>query len=133
LRVERAEKYADNPACAAQLCRALSNRPPGQGVRGHKARFAKLLALTFARGARMRYVWLGNSLQEWGAALALALGASLLMYAGKCFILRRLDAIAQRTATRVDDWFARILRSTYPVFMIVVSFYLGSLLLDLPR
>jgi small-conductance mechanosensitive channel len=81
----------------------------------------------------MRYVWLGNSLQEWGAALALAVGVSVLMYAGKCFILRRLDAIAQRTATRVDDWFARILRSTYPVFMIVVSFYLGSLLLDLPR
>jgi small-conductance mechanosensitive channel len=81
----------------------------------------------------MRYVFLGNSLQEWGIALAVALGASVLMYVSKCFILRRLNAIAERTATTVDDWLARILRSTYPVFMVVVSLYLGSLLLDLPR
>ncbi|UGQ46932.1 mechanosensitive ion channel family protein [Massilia endophytica] len=81
----------------------------------------------------MRYVFLGNTLQEWGVALAVALGAAVLMYVTKCFVLRRLEAIARRTQTRVDDWFARILRSTYVVFMVVLALYLGSLLLDLPK
>lgn len=79
----------------------------------------------------MGFFFLDNSLQQWGTAAAVTAGAAALMYFVHVFLLRKVSAIAARTATRVDDILATILASTYTLFIVAVALYLGSLVLDL--
>ncbi len=81
----------------------------------------------------MRLVFMGNSIEEWGTALAVAIAAAVLMYVVKYLLVHRLAQVAERTETRVDDWFLRLLRATYTVFILVLALYLGSLMLEFPR
>lgn len=81
----------------------------------------------------MRYVLLGNPIQEWATALAVALAAAVLMIAVRGFLVHRLAAVAERTETRVDDGFLRMLRNTYSLFIVILALYLGSLMLELAR
>jgi small-conductance mechanosensitive channel len=79
----------------------------------------------------MRYVLLGNTIQEWATALAVAVAAAVLMIVLRTFLIHRLAAVAERTETRVDDWFLRMLRNTYSIFIVILALYLGSLMLEL--
>jgi small-conductance mechanosensitive channel len=79
----------------------------------------------------MTFSFLNNSLENWGAALALACGATAAMLFVRALVLRRIRARAPRTATRLDDLAAEILASTYLLFIVAIALYLGSLFLEL--
>jgi small-conductance mechanosensitive channel len=81
----------------------------------------------------MRYVFWGNPIQEWATALAVAFAAAVLMMVVRTFVIHRLDAVAQRTGTRVDDWLLRMMRNTYTLFIVILALYLGSLMLEFPK
>jgi small-conductance mechanosensitive channel len=81
----------------------------------------------------MRLVFMGNSIEEWGTAIAVAIAAAVLMYVARYLLVHRLSAVAERTETRVDDWFLRLLKSTYTIFILILALYLGSLMLEFPR
>jgi small-conductance mechanosensitive channel len=80
----------------------------------------------------MRYTFLGNSVEEWGAALAVMAAAVVLLYLIKCLAVRRLAVIAERTHTAIDDWLVRALRKTWLLTIVVGGAWLGSQMLDLP-
>ena len=95
-----------------------------------RARTPALLGYT----ARMRYTLLGNSIEEWGAAVAVAAAAALLLYLTRCLAVRRLAAIAERTHTPIDDWLVRAVRKTWLLTILMGGAWLGSQMLDLePR
>jgi small-conductance mechanosensitive channel len=75
---------------------------------------------------------LHNSLTEWliavGVVLVVMLGASL----GKRVGLRRLDSLANRTATRIDDALASLLHATKPWVVVLVAIWAGTQFLELP-
>jgi small-conductance mechanosensitive channel len=81
----------------------------------------------------MRYVFWGNPIQEWATALAVAFAAAVVMILLRTFLIHRLAQVAERTETRVDDWFLRMLRNTYSIFIVILALYLGSLMLDFPK
>ncbi|GGX92979.1 mechanosensitive ion channel family protein [Pseudoduganella dura] len=81
----------------------------------------------------MRYVLLGNPIQDWATALAVAFAAAVLVIVARTFLIHRLDAIAERTETRIDDWFVRMLRNTYSLAIVIIALYLGSLMLEFAR
>jgi small-conductance mechanosensitive channel len=83
-------------------------------------------------GAVMTFTLLGNPLQHWGAALAVALGATAAMYGARALALRRVSRLAPRPHTRIDHVLADMLASTYLLFIVAIAVYLGSLWLNLP-
>lgn len=93
-----------------------------------RARHARALRYT----ARMRYTFLGNSIEEWGTALAVMAAVAVLLYLVKCLAVRRLAVIAERTHTAIDDWLVRALRKTWLLTMVVGGAWMGSQMLDLP-
>lgn len=80
----------------------------------------------------MRYTFLGNSVEEWGTALAVMAAATLVLYLVKCLAVRRLAVIAERTHTAIDEWLVRALRKTWLLTIVVGGAWLGSQMLDLP-
>lgn len=74
----------------------------------------------------------GNHLDNWITALAVALGSAALMYYARCFAIRRMEALAQRSSTRLAHFAARMLGQTYLTFLLCIGFYLGSLFLVMP-
>jgi small-conductance mechanosensitive channel len=81
----------------------------------------------------MTFSFLNNSLENWGSAIVVALGATAAMYVVRAYVLRRVNTLAPRTETRLDDLVADVLASTYLLFIFAIGLYLGSLFLDLPR
>ncbi|AVR98562.1 mechanosensitive ion channel family protein [Pseudoduganella armeniaca] len=81
----------------------------------------------------MRLVFMGNSIEEWGTAVAVAFATAVLMYTARYLLIHRLAQVAERSETRVDDWFLRLLRATYTIFILILALYLGSLMLEFPR
>ena len=81
----------------------------------------------------MTLVFLDNTLLNWGIALSVTVMASILMYAGKIFVVRRWSVIASLTQTHVDDVAVAMLSSTHIVFVVIVAAYLGTYFLELPH
>jgi small-conductance mechanosensitive channel len=81
----------------------------------------------------MTFSFFNNSLENWGSAIAVALGATAAMYVVRAYVLRRVNTLAPRTETRLDDVVADVLASTNLLFIFAIGLYLGSLFLDLPR
>lgn len=93
-----------------------------------RARLHALLRYT----APMPYTFLGNTVEEWGTALAVMAAAALALYLVKCLAVRRLAVIAERTHIAMDDWLVRALRKTWLLTILVGGAWLGSQMLDLP-
>jgi small-conductance mechanosensitive channel len=79
----------------------------------------------------MTFSFLNNSLEQWSLALGTAVGVTALLYAGRAIVLRKVHALAARTATHFDDLVATVLASTHLLFIFPVALYLGSLWLEL--
>jgi small-conductance mechanosensitive channel len=79
----------------------------------------------------MTFTFLDNSLEHWGMALAVAGGATAVMYFIRALVLRRVSRIAAETQTGIDDVVACMLASTYLLFIFAIGLYLGSLFLEL--
>lgn len=78
------------------------------------------------------HAWYGNTLLDWGTALALALALTLAFGLVKRLIARRLARYALRTQTILDDVTAEVLGRTPLLAIAIVSAYLASLTLTLP-
>jgi small-conductance mechanosensitive channel len=80
----------------------------------------------------MPFIFLNNPLQSWGVALVVAIGATAAMLFVRALVLRKVNTLAPRTETRLDDIVADMLGSTYVLFIFAIGIYLGSLYLELP-
>jgi small-conductance mechanosensitive channel len=78
------------------------------------------------------HAWYGNTVLDWGMALALALMLTLAFGFLKRLVTRRLARYARRTKTIVDDVAAEIFADTRTLALVIVSAYLASLTLTLP-
>jgi len=82
-------------------------------------------------GALLARSFFGNSLAQWATAAAIAVGAMLLFWAVGRLILRRLESVASRTRTDVDDLVAELLAKTKLLFVLLVGIWAGSRALTL--
>ncbi|MGZ8288981.1 MAG: mechanosensitive ion channel family protein [Telluria sp.] len=80
----------------------------------------------------MDHQFYGNSLTTWAVAFGIAAAMTTLLYAVRYFVQCRLQKLSERTNTKIDDIFVKMLGSTYLVFIAMMSLYVGSLKLDLP-
>ena len=74
---------------------------------------------------------LGNTIENWSAALLVVAASIGVLYALRHYLVCRLRKIAERTETRLDDIVVQVLTSTHTLSILVVSLYLGSLFLVL--
>lgn len=79
----------------------------------------------------MNFAFLGNTIEQWGAALLVAAGSTALLYAARHYVLCRLRALSERTETRLDDIAVYVLARTHTLSIWAVSLYLGSQMLVL--
>jgi len=79
----------------------------------------------------MNYSFLDNSVEQWAIALGVALGSAGAMYVLRIVVMRKMEELAKRTATRIDDIVAAMLARTYVLFIAVVGVYVGCLFLEL--
>jgi small-conductance mechanosensitive channel len=75
---------------------------------------------------------LGSEVWRWLAALGATVLAYLILQFLKGPVSRKLAAFAKGTRTHLDDIFVSIVTRTVPLFVLIVSVYVGSLLLRLP-
>lgn len=79
----------------------------------------------------MHFTFLNNSWESWAIAIALTLGATLLLHWLRRFFLHKMQSVAHRADTMVEDLVGKMLRKTYVTGMLAVTAYLGSLVLEL--
>ena len=72
-----------------------------------------------------------NSFEDWALALAVTVGSAVAMVFLRAFVLRRMEALSRRTATRLDDFVTAMLSKTYLLFIVVFALYFGSTFLEL--
>ncbi len=81
-----------------------------------------------------QYVFWGNTAGDWLIALGVALLVAGLLHLVKLVAVRRLAALAARTATLLDDVAVAALSSTKPLVILILGLYAGSTVLELaPR
>jgi small-conductance mechanosensitive channel len=73
-----------------------------------------------------------NPLRDWLTALGLALSINILVGVIKWLILTRLDGLARRTKSRVDDSLVFVARATRQWLVLGVTLSFGTRYLDLP-
>jgi small-conductance mechanosensitive channel len=74
----------------------------------------------------MTFAILGNTLEQWSAALLVAVGATAGLYLARYYLLCRLRKLAERTETKLDDIAVDVLSRTHSLSIVVVALYLGS-------
>ena len=78
-------------------------------------------------------VYLGNSLMKWVIALAAAVVIYLLLTVLRRTVGNRLQRMADRTTTDIDDFIADLIRvRTKKILFLALAVYGASLFLDLP-
>jgi len=77
--------------------------------------------------------WGGASLRNWTIALVVTLVTLAALYLFKRLVVGRLQALARRTHTDVDDVVADLLNRTIAWFYLAVSLFVGSRLATLPE
>jgi small-conductance mechanosensitive channel len=74
----------------------------------------------------------GNSVTQWLVAAGVLVGGTVLLLALRRLVVSRLQKLAQRTSTDVDDLAVDLIRRTRFYFIIAVCLVAGTLALDLP-
>ena len=74
---------------------------------------------------------LGNTIENWGAAVLVCAVAVAVMYGLRYLLLCRLRKIAERTETKLDDIVVTVLSDTHALSILIVALYLGSTFLQL--
>ncbi|MEX0652146.1 MAG: mechanosensitive ion channel family protein [Candidatus Paceibacterota bacterium] len=72
---------------------------------------------------RSEYVFFGNSLQAYLLALGIFIVLTLVFRFLQWGILKRLESLAKKTETDIDDTLIRIIRSVKPAFYYMLSVY----------
>jgi len=73
----------------------------------------------------------GNEIQRWLIALGVAAGTLIVLRLIEQFLIVRIQRLARKTQTAVDDVVIGSLRNTKLLYLLVVSIFAGSLWLDL--
>jgi small-conductance mechanosensitive channel len=76
--------------------------------------------------------YLDNSLRQWLIALALGVATVFLLRAGQALVRRRLESLASRTRTTLDDLASDLLGRTKFLFLLLVGVFVAGLSLSLP-
>jgi len=76
--------------------------------------------------------YLGNSVEQWLIAAALGTAAVVLLRAGQALVRRRLESLASRTRTTLDDLASDLVGRTKFLFLLVVGVFVAALSLTLP-
>jgi len=77
-------------------------------------------------------IWHGNTVERWGVALLVALGAYLFLVFLRGTIVRRLDRVARNTPTVWDDLAVELVRRTRGYFIAVLALHAGVSTLAIP-
>jgi small-conductance mechanosensitive channel len=75
----------------------------------------------------------GNSLEDWTAAILVALATIIVLQIARRFVLQRLARLIFRRRRNVEQVSILLVRQTKFAFMLVLSIYAGSRLLSLPE
>ena len=76
--------------------------------------------------------FLGNDLQDWLIALALAVGVVIILTILKQVVKSRLLKLVKGSKTEVDDFLVPLVRQTRMFTFFALGIYLGSLFLEIP-
>ncbi|NIQ95000.1 MAG: hypothetical protein GWN87_12920, partial [Desulfuromonadales bacterium] len=71
--------------------------------------------------------FLGNSIGAWAIAAGITLVALAALRIGQALARRRLETLAERTQTRLDNLAADLFNRTKFLFLLLVALYAGSL------
>lgn len=77
--------------------------------------------------------YFGNSLEQWMIAVAFGLATVILLRAGQALVHRRLENLAGRTRTTLDDLASDLVGRTKFLFLVLVGVFVGALSLTLPE
>jgi len=75
----------------------------------------------------------GNTIMDWGIALAITLLAFFGLQIIKKLVIKRLGVIARRTKTDIDDFLNNLAERTKAYFFLAVAIYIGAQFLTLPE
>ena len=81
----------------------------------------------------MEWTFLGNAALRWAVAATVFLVSWMVARVALKLVLLRLQSIARRTRTGIDDLVAELLRKTKTLFVLLVAFWAGSETLALPE
>lgn len=71
------------------------------------------------------YSFFGNTIESYSVALGVFIGLVIVFRLLQWSILRRLEVLAQKTKTDLDDTFIEVVRSIKPVFYYILALYFG--------
>ena len=74
----------------------------------------------------------GNTVTDWLRALAVGLGAMAFFRLVAWRIVRRIEVLAKRTDTNLDDIAAAILKRTHILFLVVLALWAATRAVELP-
>jgi small-conductance mechanosensitive channel len=77
-------------------------------------------------------MYLGNTLQAWVTAAAIALVCTVAFQILKKIFVNRVSAFARKTATKIDDLIVDLIRRTRLFFLLALAIYIGTAALTLP-
>ena len=77
-------------------------------------------------------MFLGNSLLQWLVAAGVFLGTALALRLLSALLLSRMHALAERTATDVDDLIGQLLRKTKTLVILLVALWVAARMLTIP-
>jgi len=78
------------------------------------------------------YELLGNTVQDYGIALAVLIGLIIIFSLFQRYVLHRLEKLAKKTKTEMDDAVIDIFKTIRPPFYFFVSFYIAIRTLSFP-
>ncbi|MDP1708156.1 MAG: mechanosensitive ion channel family protein [Gammaproteobacteria bacterium] len=76
-------------------------------------------------------VFYGHSVFDWGIALAITAGLSIVLYTIQRMMVRHLTQLATKTSAHLDDFIADVLAHTKFIFVLILAAYFGLQYLDL--
>ncbi len=74
----------------------------------------------------------GNEIQAWLIAAAVTIGTMIVLRLIEQVLIGRIEALARRTQTSIDDAVIGALRKTKLIYLFIVSVFVGSVWLSLP-
>ncbi len=80
----------------------------------------------------LQTVYFDNTLLHWIIAIGIAIASYLVVQALKLLVVRRLAALAKRTASQIDDILVDMFKRTNPALVLIISLYFGLQYLTLP-
>jgi len=81
----------------------------------------------------MERVYFGNTMYAWAGSLIVFLVSAAIMKILKDFADRKLHRLAEKTENKVDDLFAEMIVAIRGFFLVIVSLFAASYVLNLPE